>query len=200
MIPAGEYWVGAGDDDKFAASCEGPRRKVVLEHPFWMSVFPVTERERGGHSDLPAVRVSWHDATAHCRELTQRTGAAWRLPTGVEWEIACRAGAGTPFWCGFTIGTDQANYLHDESGRRVGPGRRTPPGTYPPNHFGLEDMAGNVLEWCAGEWAPGSPLREVRGGAWDLLPRLLRSSWRDGLPPDVRQDNLGFRLACDTPP
>ena len=199
-IPPGEYWVGAGEDDKFTASCEGLRRRVVLERPFWLAAFPVTERDLGGDSLLPAVHLSWHDAVGHCLAMSQRTGASWRLPTGVEWEIACRAGCPAPFWCGHSIGTGQANYLHDESGRRVGPGCRTLPGSYQPNAFGLEDMAGNVLEWCSNAWRPGSALREVRGGAWDLLPRLLRSSWRDGLPPDTRQDNLGFRLACDTPP
>jgi formylglycine-generating enzyme required for sulfatase activity len=35
----------------------------------------------------------------------------------------------------------------------------------------------------------------LRGGAWDYLPRLLRLSWRDGLPQESRRDNLGFRLA-----
>ena len=37
--------------------------------------------------------------------------------------------------------------------------------------------------------------RVVRGGAWDYLPRLLRSAWRDGLPAVTRRDNVGFRVA-----
>jgi formylglycine-generating enzyme required for sulfatase activity len=37
----------------------------------------------------------------------------------------------------------------------------------------------------------------LRGGAWEYLPRLLRSCWRDALPETSRRDNLGFRVACD---
>ncbi len=40
-------------------------------------------------------------------------------------------------------------------------------------------------------------LRTIRGGAWDYLPRLLRSSWRDALPEATRRDNLGFRMAME---
>jgi len=37
----------------------------------------------------------------------------------------------------------------------------------------------------------------IRGGAWDYMPRLLRSAWRDFAAPDTKRDNLGFRIACD---
>jgi formylglycine-generating enzyme required for sulfatase activity len=69
-------------------------------------------------------------------------------------------------------------------------------------------MHGNVCEWCADTWHPsyhGAPAdgsawigaatrRVIRGGAWDYLPRLLRSSWRDALPETTRRDNVGFRI------
>jgi formylglycine-generating enzyme required for sulfatase activity len=41
----------------------------------------------------------------------------------------------------------------------------------------------------------GEPGRTIRGGAWDYLPRLLRSAWRDSLPRTHRRDNTGFRIA-----
>lgn len=194
-IPKGTYWVGAGEDDKFALDCERPRRRVTLDRDVWLGVFPVTEREMGGTTDLPAVAVSWFDAVAYCAALRAATGEPWRLPTEEEWEIACRAGSATPFASGKMIAPGNANFLYDETGNRVGPGRRTPKGSYPANAFGYEDMAGNVLEWCLDEWHPGSGTHVIRGGAWDLLPRLLRSSWRDAAPPETRRDNLGFRLA-----
>jgi formylglycine-generating enzyme required for sulfatase activity len=206
-IAPGTYWIGAGADDKFADASERPRRAVKLTCPLAFAVFPVTEsefaafRDFGPLSDLPVVHVSWEDATAYAQWLAARTGLPWRLPTEAEWEIACRAGSHTIFAPGNTLTTSQANFLYDESGNRIGLGHRTPRGTYPPNAFGLEDMHGNVCEWCADPWLtpssqnpPSAPDRVIRGGAWDHLPRLLRSSWRDHAPPSTRRDNLGFRL------
>jgi formylglycine-generating enzyme required for sulfatase activity len=160
--------------------------------------------------ELPVVDVSWTDAQAFCAWLAAETRNPWRLPSEAEWEIACRAGTDTPFSTGWGLSIEEANFLYDEEGERIGPGRRTAMRSYPANPWGLRDMHGNVCEWCADAWHPsheraasdGSPRigafdadRVIRGGAWDLLPRLLRSSWRDGLPPQTRRDNLGFRLA-----
>ena len=69
-----------------------------------------------------------------------------------------------------------------------------------------------MCEWVEDAWHPGyggapadgsawgesggDDRRVIRGGAWDYLPRLLRSAWRDSLPRSHRRDNLGFRLAA----
>ncbi len=190
-IPAGTFRFGATDNDRFANATERPTREVHVD-AFFLARFPATDR-----SGLPLVGVSWHEATAIA------TGFSLRLPTEIEWEYAARAGAATVFSTGDTIDPAQANYLLDESGCRVGPGCRTPAATYAPNAFGLEAMEGNVLEWTADVWRPDHGIntvadparRTVKGGAWDLLPRLLRPAWRDGVPAGRRQDNLGFRLA-----
>jgi formylglycine-generating enzyme required for sulfatase activity len=104
-----------------------------------------------------------------------------------------------------------ANFLLDENGTRIGLGHRTAVGSYPPNQFGLCDLHGNVCEWVEDTWhpnyhgapadgtawiGPGDDRHVVRGGAWDYLPRLLRSAWRDWRPADYRADNLGFRVAA----
>jgi formylglycine-generating enzyme required for sulfatase activity len=217
-IPAGDFVMGETADDKFAGATERPAHRVVIPKPFLMSPFPVTTGEyrrfkqepSRGDDDLPAVNVSWDDACAYCAWLTAATGRPFRLPAEAEWEYACRAGSRDAFSWGAEIHAGDANFLHDEHCTRIGPGQRTPRGTYPANSFGLYDMHGNVCEWVADAWhadyagapevasiwpAPaGEGRRVIRGGAWDYMPRLLRSAWRDWLPRETRRDNVGFRV------
>jgi formylglycine-generating enzyme required for sulfatase activity len=157
------------------------------------------------------VDVSWLQAVDYCVWLAKQAGRPYRLPSEAEWEYACRAGSTSPFSIGNTITSEDANFLYDENGKRVGLGHSTPVGSYALNAFGLGDMHGNVCEWVSDCWCPnyqsapsdGSPWLEaaetdhrvIRGGAWDYLPRLLRSTWRDSLPQTIRRDNVGFRVA-----
>jgi formylglycine-generating enzyme required for sulfatase activity len=192
---------------------------VKISASFALGKFPVTTGEfrkfRGSHApeeedNLPVVCVSWRDADGYCEWLSEQSGREYRLPSEAEWEFACRAGSHTPFSGGDEISTDAANFLYDENGTPVGLGHRTPVGSYPPNDFGLHDMHGNVCEWVADTWRTdylGAPTdgstrllppdlrRMIRGGAWDYLPRLLRSSWRDWRFVNQRADNIGFRIA-----
>jgi formylglycine-generating enzyme required for sulfatase activity len=219
-LSAGEFMMGENRGDKFAGDIERPAHRVRVS-AFAIGVFPVTAgefrcfRSRHGAADaenLPAVHASWHDARAFCDWLTERTGRHYRLPTEAEWEYACRAGSQTLFSCGDELAAAAANFLYDEQGTPIGVGARTPAGTYPPNAFGVCDLHGNVCEWVEDAWHPhyrGAPStgiawtgrdnlrRVIRGGAWDYLPRLLRSCWRDWRLADYRGDNLGFRVATD---
>ena len=85
-----------------------------------------------------------------------------------------------------------------------------PAGSYPPNDFGLYDMAGNAAEWVEDCWngnynnAPsdGTPWtsgdcgnRVSRGGAWNFGPRFLRAAARDRSLTGYQNLNLGFRVA-----
>src|SRR6185369_16944515 len=161
-VPAGRFIMGESHGDKFADDTERPAHPVTITG-FALGKFPVTSGEfqqfRGTHlpgddSQLPAIQVNWHDAVAYCQWLTEKTGRAYRLPTEAEWEFACRAGSSTPFSTGDLITTSAANFLYDEAGIRVGPGRRSRAGTYSPNRFGLCDLHGNVCEWVADTWHP----------------------------------------------
>lgn len=210
-VPGGNFVMGGMDTDKFVTAIELPRREVRVA-PFLLAAYPVTEAgwaQYAGRgpcdSTLPVVRITSTEATDYCRWLSGELSMNCRLPTEAEWECAARAGSESIFPSGNDLSPAEANYLYDESGVPVGPGSRTPVGSYPPNALGLHDLAGNVCEWTADAWSafgdrPGSDHRRViRGGAWDHLPRLLRISWRDWAPCEARYDNLGFRVAADLP-
>jgi formylglycine-generating enzyme required for sulfatase activity len=219
-IPEGRFLMGGGGDDKFVSAVELPQRNVNVG-AFLLARVPVTEGDwakfPGSHapdhftsSRLPLVRVGWHEANEYTAWLSETLEMSCRLPTEAEWEYACRAGTRSIFPCGEDISPELANYLYDESGLRIGAGQRAPVACYPPNAFGLHDMIGNICEWTADAWVPGHDRsgadgtpdpdkRTIRGGAWDHLPRLLRSSWRDWAPARAQYDNLGFRVAADLP-
>jgi formylglycine-generating enzyme required for sulfatase activity len=223
-LPAGSFVMGGSRNDKFVTDTERPAHAVALVRAFALGRFPITVGEyRAGTPGFapgedpawPVVGVSWDEAGAYCRWLEAETGEAFRLPTEAEWEYGCRAGSQAPFAGGDEIGTAAANFLYTEEGQRIGPGHRTPVGRYPANAFGLHDLHGNVCEWAEDAWHPGyagapadgsawmeggdSDRRVIRGGAWDYLPRLLRSAWRDSLPRGQRRDNVGFRVALTLP-
>lgn len=214
-LKAGEFTMGASEEDKFANDTERPVRAVSLA-AFALGRVPITIGEfrvfRADHAAdenelWPVASVSWEESAEYCVWLSRTTRRAYRLPTEAEWECACRAGTRTPFSSGAELTAADANFLYREDGGRVGPGTRTPVSAYPPNAFGFYDLHGNVCEWTADAWradyaggASDESRRALRGGGWDYLPRLLRSAWRDGLPIATRRDNLGFRVATSELP
>jgi formylglycine-generating enzyme required for sulfatase activity len=224
-LAPGAFTMGGAADDKFVTDTERPAHAVTIARAFALGRFPVTVGEyrdfcpRHAPDDDPAWPVagmSWDEARAYCAWRGAEAARALRLPTEAEWEYACRAGSGAPFAGGDELATAAANFLYAEDGQRIGPGRRTAEGDYPANAFGLQDLHGNVCEWVEDAWHPGyggAPAdgtawteggdpdrRVIRGGAWDYLPRLLRSAWRDALPRGQRRDNVGFRLALTLAP
>ncbi len=153
----------------------------------------------------PAVAVNWFEAATYCEWLSKCLGAAYRLPTEAEREMACRAGTTTAYpW-----GDDPARVL-GEYGRRWSDGGPEIVGG-PPNAFGLCNMADNVHEWCQ-DWfskfyyeespgqdprGPVSGVRRVsRGGSWRHQVKVTRSSARSSLDPSYRYTDYGFRIAC----
>ena len=242
LIPAGEFQMGSNDPE--AENDEQPVHTVYV-NAFLMDETEVTNVEYQkfvranprwgkrsidgafhngkyldhwngdnypiGKENHPVAHVSWYAAMAY---------AGWvekRLPTEAEWEYAARGGlVGQKYpWRGDVIDRGRANY-----GRNVGD--TTPVRRYPPNGYGLYDMAGNVWEWCLDEYdkdfyarsprdnpLSGGPSvdwiisnftgvtthRVLRGGSWFSNPRSLRAASRDRYGPTSSSLGVGFRCA-----
>jgi len=107
---------------------------------------------------------------------------------------------------GKTLKPSYGNYTKSEKGGLVAVG------SYPPNGFGLYDMQGNVVEWVldfhdrnyyssgpsANPQGPSSgKFRVIRGGGWHSGPYCNRVYYRNALPPNWVDFNVGFRCAKD---
>lgn len=140
------------------------------------------------------------------RQYTRCKG--WRLPSEAEWEFAYRAGSAAPYTTGKCMSAQQANF----NGQQVvadcpsGPFRKRtlPVASFPPNGWGLYDMAGNVWEWVYDSFSPtlptgnnpvriGSSQRVVRGGGWYSVGKELQATARDSYGAEKRGVILGFR-------
>jgi formylglycine-generating enzyme required for sulfatase activity len=148
--------------------------------------------------DCPVEHVNWFDAMEFCRLLTARhelegripEGAFYRLPTESEWEYACRAGTATKFSFGDASQCSEDGFCvaaHDHlwwngnnTPARYGP---KPVGSRQPNPWGLQDMHGNVLEWCL-DWYgpyPAAEATDPRGPAEGTQKVLRGGIWNGGL-------------------
>ena len=230
-IPPGSFMMGGTKEelekqpfDILAFRADETRHKVTLTKGFYMAVYTVTQEQWQavigdnpsyfkGEKNLPVERVSWNDCQRFINKLRGKDRRPYRLPTEAEWEYACRAGTTTPFYCGETISTGQANYDGDftyGNGRKgAHRGKTTPVGSFPPNPWGLYDMHGNVWQWCQ-DWLGDYPHKDVvdprgpptgvtrvmRGGSFSQKPEDCRSAKRNGgtLPGRGDAINIGLRL------
>ena len=233
LIPAGEFQMGSNDGE----FDEKPVHTVYVD-AFYMDVYEVTNAQykkfvdtnpqwgkdhipsryhdgnylkhwtgnsygRGNH---PVLYVSWYGAMAYAE------WAGKRLPTEAEWERAARGGlSGKKYPWGDLLDSNKAKYRG---------GGTTAVGTYPPNEYGLYDMAGNVWEWCLdaydGDFYKSSPHRNpiaradgitqlarrftnakaprvLRGGAWSNSRSALRVADRRRFNPAFTDNGSGFR-------
>ncbi|WP_169071986.1 nSTAND1 domain-containing NTPase [Candidatus Accumulibacter contiguus] len=159
-------------------------------------------------ANYPAINVSWYDAVAFCRWLSNRLDLAEnevvRLPTEWEWQWVAQAGAQAREypWHG------EWNVMRANS-YESGIGRTTAVGMYPlgaPDCWPVMDLAGNVWEWCVnehdtpGNTAPGADVsRVLRGGSWGNNPGGCRAAYRNDDAPDYRGGYIGFRVCRGAP-
>ena len=159
--------------------------------------------------------MSWDDAQAYVAWLSLVTGKTYQLLSEAEYEYAARAGATTEYLWGNDVGKNNSSC--NGCGSQWDNKQTAPAGSFPPNKFGLYDMAGNVWEWTedcyhasyeidtpqgkldapadGSAWTGGDcSSRVVRGGSYDSNPRYLRSAGRAGYFPDDRSSYIGFRV------
>jgi formylglycine-generating enzyme required for sulfatase activity len=205
LIPAGDFVMGSTT----GAADEQPLVRLHIERPFWMAAKEVTNQmynlfdpkhdsriedkntyQFGIHGypmnrpEQPVVRVSWLEAVAFCRWLSEKTGLKFALPSEAEWEYACRAGTATPFSYGdlntdfsklanlgdarlsefasdpYTVDTPLKNptkyddWFPKDARFNDGALLTVEPGRYAPNPWGLFDMHGNAAEWTRSTYRP----------------------------------------------
>ncbi|MGB5833427.1 MAG: SUMF1/EgtB/PvdO family nonheme iron enzyme [Thiohalocapsa sp.] len=154
--------------------------------------------------NYPATQLSWHDATAYCRWLAARLGLEVRLPDEWEWQWAAQSARDDfvyPWGCDWLAGranTDEA-----------GVGRTIAVGMYPAGQSlqGVDDLAGNIWEWCRSAFhlsgglrtedlAAARSARVIRGGSWRVNRGFARADFRLDAMPGDRVGSTGFRVAC----
>jgi formylglycine-generating enzyme required for sulfatase activity len=155
----------------------------------------------------PVINVSWNDATAYTKWLSNQTGKNYRLPTEAEWEYAARAGTETKYWWGNEFDKNKANCGgHSGYYCRDSFTSRSPVGSFSANKFGLYDTSGNVSEWTCSEYEKQYNDEEkqcvttgkvfaIRGGSWDHRPVAVRSAVRSYNWPGFRRNWVGFRVS-----
>jgi len=210
-IPAGESWMGCVPADDRCDEAENPRVRQTFSQSFEMLDREVSAddyrafaaaasrqmpRQPEWYADgtHPVVNVTWNEAAAYCEWVKGR------LPTEAEWEHAARGGLDGKLFPWGDEFTGQANGRHNVKTEQFN--FTSPVASFPPNAFGLYDMAGNVWEWTASAFtlthasvpAPGYDLRTIKGGGWDNLIPRLRVSERAALSRQGRHNlYVGFR-------
>ena len=230
LVTSGVFVMGS--DSRDATPQEQPLTRVSISR-FFMARHPVTneqyelfdpahraKRAPGAAERHPVVYVTSREAEKFCAWLSQREGRRFRLPTEAEWEYAARGTDGRIYpWGELLDAGHYANFADSRTGFAWrdatiddGFAESSPVGSYPrgASPFGIEDLAGNVFEWCHDFFEeykgkervnPRGPMngskRVYRGGSWKSRVSSLRASARQFNLPDYSSNDVGFRIVCE---
>jgi len=217
-IPGGEFVMGSNDGSEF----EEPAHTIPVRG-FWLGMYEITNRQYlmfVGETDYdmpdfwddgnlncpeqPVTGITWKDALAYC------SWAGVRLPTEAEWEYAAACGEKQLKYAteDGDIGPGSANYSGVQGADKWL--YASPVGSFPPNPFGIYDMAGNAWEWCSSLFQsyPYSEddgrenlsedikaLRVMRGGCYHYNREYCRVTDRHYHRQHLHYDYAGFRVA-----
>ena len=233
VIPAGAFEYGAAPNESAPAQ-ERPRRAALIKRSFAMGTYPVTTEQFEAYARAtgwrpraelvwlsgrqPAINVRQTEARDYCAWLSEQTGQRYRLPTELEWEYACRAGAASAYPQGDRITPADALYNASQGYDAARPKRprllsrcfmrcgAMEVGKLRPNRWGLHDMPGNVWEFTSSPWTrdhaslPERPLPgktqavATKGGSWFDGPEDCRAAARRRRLESELDINLGFRV------
>jgi formylglycine-generating enzyme required for sulfatase activity len=210
--PDAPWWDQAGRmwllrDDHATNELRDWQKRKYKKHPEWWCIEPAGIA-RPNH---PVVGISWYEAVAFCRWLTQHAGYnpegyVYLLQSEAEWEYAARRATRRLYpWGNDEPNTEQANFndIHKNTSA-VGcfPAGMTP-------EDGIYDLAGNVLEWTRSKYQSypydlsdgreninESPGKEfvLRGGGWYIELYYLHSAFRHFVKPSSHLYYISFRL------
>lgn len=214
VIPAGSFEMGTNN----GATDEKPVHRVSIKQPFALGKTEITQGEwkavmgnspsyfKNCGDTCPVEQVSWNDAKEFIQKLNVKTGRKYRLPSEAEWEYACRAGDPQEY-CGGDKVDSLAWYYNNGGGLPHSAAQKQA------NAWGLFDMSGNVWEWVedgyhddyhgapvdGSAWQGNAAQRVIRGGAWNLIHELVRTTTRSSGAPVLRDYYYGFRVARTLP-
>jgi formylglycine-generating enzyme required for sulfatase activity len=221
-VPAGPSLMGSNkDSDPQVYDDELSQHEVTLPG-YWIGRYPVTvaqyrdfvkesgydvdEDSLNDPDDHPVHYVSWRDALAYCRWLSERTDLLVTLPSEAEWEKAARGTDGRIYpWGDEHPTVELCNFGKNVDGT-------TPVGDYSPagdSPYGCADMTGNVWEWTRSlyesypydpddgrEDLEASGSRVLRGGSFYDFSRDVRCAFRLSNFPNGRYRDYGFRVVA----
>jgi len=230
FVPSAEFLMGSEIEE--ASPNERPVHHVTVSR-FYISRCLITnaeyekfdrahkaKRAAGAGDRHPVVYVSYLDAVKFCQWLSTHERRKYRLPTEAEWEYAAKGNDQRKFpWGNYEGRGDLANFADKNtvfawSDRDIDDGypESSPVGAFPlgASPFGIEDMAGNVWEWCldyyglyqtgakANPRGPTTGTKRVhRGGSWKSRFSSLRTTVRNSNVPGFSCNDLGFRIVCE---
>jgi len=214
FVEGGEFLMG----NPRGRGAEVPVHKVKVDN-FYISSREITQKQYRdiagmnpsrfkGCDDCPVEMVSYMEAIAFTAKLRQKSGRTYRLPTEAEWEYAARGGrkSRNQKFSGAESPDLVAWYLGNSSKRSHPVGKKAA------NELGIYDMSGNIYEWCL-DWfdeayyrkspfdnphgSSNGETRVVRGGSWKLDGTRLTVTFRYGIRPSAKYDDVGFRVVLE---